>query len=137
MKKLGEKLEHPQEPKQKDDDTLYGELLTAKLEKLSGLNKLRAKYEIDNLMFKYMIAHEEESEIVNNFTVNEPTSPEYRPLQRNSTNSGGNLPPINALHNLQRITSTPMSTFTAMLNESSSKAMTPLGDLIPYRNLYK
>ena len=38
----------------KCEDTLYGELLTKKLKKLTYNAKLRAKHEIDNIMFNYL-----------------------------------------------------------------------------------
>ena len=40
----------------KDEDQLYGDLLATKLRKLS---KLKAKHEIDNVMFKYQLENEE------------------------------------------------------------------------------
>ena len=36
----------------KDEDQLYADLLASKLRKLTKLNKLREKHQIDNLMFK-------------------------------------------------------------------------------------
>lgn len=50
MLKLKEKL-----GTKKDEDQLYGKLLAAKLRKLTKLSKLKAKHEIDNLVFKYEI----------------------------------------------------------------------------------
>ena len=43
----------------KDEDQLYTDLLAAKLRKLAKLNKLRAKHEIDDLMFKYELQAKE------------------------------------------------------------------------------
>ena len=43
----------------KDEDQLYADLIAAKLRKLTTLNKLRAKHETDNLMFKYQLQDEE------------------------------------------------------------------------------
>ena len=56
MKKLGERLS--EKSVQKDDDSLYGELLSTKLRKLSAVNKLRVKNEIDNIMFNYLLEEE-------------------------------------------------------------------------------
>ena len=47
MSTLKERLEA-----KKDENQLYADLLAAKLRKLTKLNKVRAKHEIDNLMFK-------------------------------------------------------------------------------------
>lgn len=81
MKKLREKLS---ENGKKDDDTLYSELLSTKLRKLSVANKLRAKHDIDNLMFKYLL--QEESLMIDqsskrNTVVGSPTpgSPVFEP----------------------------------------------------------
>ena len=49
MSKLEENLS-----KEKREDTLYGEVLTAKLKKLPNHHRLRAKHDIDKTMFKYM-----------------------------------------------------------------------------------
>ena len=51
MQKLEEKLFAVGD---KCEDTLYGELLTKKFKKLACKAKLRAKHEIDNIMFKYL-----------------------------------------------------------------------------------
>ena len=55
MNKLKEKLNS-----KKDDDQLYGDLLANKLRWLRSSSKLRAKHEIDNVMFKYMLLNEED-----------------------------------------------------------------------------
>ena len=57
MSKLKEKLNT-----KKDDDQLYGDLLPTKLRRLSRSSKLRAKHEIDNIMFKYMLQNEEDQQ---------------------------------------------------------------------------
>ena len=49
MNKIEDKLN-----KEKCEDTLYGELLTAKLKKLPYHHRLRVKHDIDNIMLKYM-----------------------------------------------------------------------------------
>ena len=49
MSKLDEKLS-----KEKCEDTLYGELLTAKLKKLPYHHWLPAKHDTDTIMFNYM-----------------------------------------------------------------------------------
>ena len=54
MSTLKERLEA-----KKDEDQLYADLLAAKLKKLTKLNKVRAKHETDNLMFKYELQGEE------------------------------------------------------------------------------
>ena len=43
----------------KYEDQLYADLLAAKLRELTKLNRLKAKHEIDNLMFKYELQDEE------------------------------------------------------------------------------
>ena len=55
MNKLKEKLNS-----KKDDDHLYGDLLAAKLQRLSSSSKLRAKHETDNIMIEYMLQNEED-----------------------------------------------------------------------------
>ena len=55
MNKLKEKLNS-----KKDDDQLYGDLLANKLRWLWSSSKLRAKHEIDNVVFKYMLLNEED-----------------------------------------------------------------------------
>ena len=50
MNKLKEKLNS-----KKHDNQLYGDMLATKLRRLSSSNKLRAKHEIANIMFKYML----------------------------------------------------------------------------------
>ena len=58
MNKLKEKLNT-----KKDDDQLYGDLLPTKLRRLSRSSKLRAKHEIDNIMFKYMLQSVEDQKV--------------------------------------------------------------------------
>ena len=53
MNELKEKLNS-----KKDDDQLYGDLLGTKLRRLLSSSKLRAIYEIDNIMFKYILQNE-------------------------------------------------------------------------------
>ena len=53
----------------KDEDQLHADLLAAKLRKLTKLNKLRAKHEIDNLMFKYELQDEEIAHQNNQFMI--------------------------------------------------------------------
>ena len=55
MNKLNEQLNS-----KKDDNQLYGEMLATKLRILSSSNKLHAKHEIDNIMFKYKLRNEED-----------------------------------------------------------------------------
>ena len=57
MNKLKEKLNS-----KKDDDQLYGDLLANILWRPSSASKLRAKHEIDNPMFKYMLQNEEDQQ---------------------------------------------------------------------------
>lgn len=57
MKKLGERLSNM--PAKRDDDTLYGELLASNLKKLSEINKLQVKHEIDNIVFRYLLKEQE------------------------------------------------------------------------------
>ena len=57
MNKLKEKLNS-----KKDDDQIYGDLLATKLRRLLSSSKLRAKHEIDNIMFKYMLQNEEDQQ---------------------------------------------------------------------------
>ena len=57
MNKLKEKLNS-----KKDDDQLYGDLLATKLRRLSSSSNLRAKHEVDNIMFKYMLQNEEDQQ---------------------------------------------------------------------------
>ena len=64
----------------KDDDQLYCDLLATKLRKLTRISKLKAKHEIDNLMFKYQLEDE----------VN--TVPLYQPAQTNSVSLSINQP---------------------------------------------
>ena len=58
MNKLKEKLNS-----KKDDDQLYRDLLATKLWRLSSSSKLRAKHEIDNIMFKYMLQSVEDQKV--------------------------------------------------------------------------
>ena len=48
MVKLKEKLNS-----KKDEGGLYGDLLSTKLRSLSKINDLKAKHEIDNIMFRF------------------------------------------------------------------------------------
>ena len=57
MNKLKEKLYS-----KKDDDQLYGDLFATKLRRLSSPSKLRAKHQIGNIMFKYMLKNEEDQQ---------------------------------------------------------------------------
>ena len=61
MAKLKERL-----GSKKDEDQLYGDLLATKLRKLSKLSKIKAKHEIDNVMFKYEVADEEMTQAAQN-----------------------------------------------------------------------
>ena len=49
---------------EKDEDALYGELMAANLRKLSADNKLMAKHEIDNIIFRYMYAQRRQERAV-------------------------------------------------------------------------
>ena len=61
MVKLKEKLNS-----NKDEDELYDDLVAAKLESLSKLNKLKAKQEIYKIMFKFQLQQDEESNLPQN-----------------------------------------------------------------------
>ena len=61
MVKLKEKLNS-----NKDEDGLYDDLVAAKLESLSKLNKLKAKQEIYKIMFKFQLQQDEESKLPRN-----------------------------------------------------------------------
>ena len=50
----------------KDEDGLYDDLVAAKLESLSKLNKLKAKQEIYKIMFKFQLQQDEESNLPRN-----------------------------------------------------------------------
>lgn len=54
-------MDKKSQQKEKDNDALYSELLTAKLRNLSQISKLRAKHKIDNIMFKCLLSQEENS----------------------------------------------------------------------------
>ena len=70
----------------KDEDQLYADLLAAKQRKLTKLNKLRAKHEIDNLMFKYELQDEEIAQ------QNQPVHDPYKIEQQSP-----NTPPVTPL----------------------------------------
>lgn len=57
------------EAKQKCEETLYGELLVEKLKKLPYETRLRAKHDIDNIMFKYLT-----SSIISSPILSEPSA---------------------------------------------------------------
>ena len=58
MRQLEKRLSAP--AVEKDDDRLYGDLLTVNLRKLSSDNKLLAKHDIDNVMFRYLLAQRQQ-----------------------------------------------------------------------------
>ena len=70
----------------KVENQLYADLLAAKLRKLTKLNKLRAKHEIDNLMLKYEL---QEVEIAQQ---NQPVHDPYQIEQQSP-----NTPPVTPL----------------------------------------
>ena len=53
LKTIEEKIVNKKE--KRCEDTLHGEILASKMKKLPYQTKVRAKHEIDNLMFKYEI----------------------------------------------------------------------------------
>ena len=46
-----------------NEDGLYGNLLAIKLKSLSKINKLKTKHEIDNIMFRFLLQQDEESNL--------------------------------------------------------------------------
>ena len=107
MKKLGERLS--EKSVQKDDDSLYGELLSTKLRKLSAVNKLRVKNEIDNIMFNYLLQEErsvtssqsnQSNSVLDSRTPNssdKTSSPVYAPYHQQKSRQS-TLPAINAIN---------------------------------------
>ena len=83
MNKLKEKLNS-----KKYDDQLYGDLLATKLRRLSSSSKLHAKYEIYNIMFKYMLQNEEDQQVNIQASARDqftsPPSTPSSPIQANS-----------------------------------------------------
>ena len=87
MSKLKVKLR-----KEKCAGTLYGKLLAAKLKKLPYHHLLRAKHDIDNIMFKYMYINcvpEKESQsfspVIN--TIVQPLQRTLMPFRHNTPNN--------------------------------------------------
>ena len=83
MNKLKEKLNS-----KKYDDQLYGDLLATKVRRLSSSSKLHAKYEIYNIMFKYMLQNEEDQQANIQASARDqftsPPSTPSSPIQANS-----------------------------------------------------
>lgn len=94
MLKLREKI-----TSKKDEDDLYGQLLATKLKRMSKINKLKAKHEINNLMFKFQLEEEEKENNIHltpqhylSQPIFEASSPIYQP--QNQTMSPTALPDI-------------------------------------------
>ena len=143
MNKLKEKLNS-----KKDDDQLYGDLLATKLRRLLNSRKLRAKHEINNIMFKYMLQNEEDQQTNvlaaarDQFTSPPPTpstsiqanSPAYhQPYQQPSYQQQAipsrQFPNINCFQTQQESNVNQNPTFTRMLNNDFSSNPIMPGDL--------
>ena len=143
MNKLKEKLNS-----KKDDDQLYGDLLATKLRRLSSLSKLRAKHEIDTIMFKYRLQNEDDQQANvqaaarGQFTSPPPTpstpiqtkSPVYhQPYQQLSYQQQAipsrQFPNINCFQTRQESSVNQNPTFTGMLNNNFSSNPIMPGDL--------
>ena len=71
----------------KDEGQLYGELLATKMKKLSKINKLKAKHEIDNIMFKFQFEDESNSttnQQANGLLRSPPPTPVFSPAEASS-----------------------------------------------------
>ena len=77
MRQLEKRLSAP--AVEKDDDRLYGDLLTVNLRKLSSDCKLLAKHEIDNVMFKYLLAQRQQENSMQEPSV--PPTPTLTPTE--------------------------------------------------------
>ena len=139
MMKLKERL-----TSKKDEDQLYGDLLATKLRKLSKLNKLKVKHEIDNIIFKYELQNEEYSSIPQqphqfaNETLRSPpltpkpslesSSPVYQP-QTNQINLPGISSFTNPLQRNQLNQGYQNYSYVNALNSEASQDQMMNGDL--------
>ena len=143
MNKLKEKLNS-----KKDDDQLYCDLLATKLRRSSSSSKLRAKHEIGNIMFKYMIQNEEDQQANvqagarDPFTsplptpstpiqVNNPAchQPYQQPSYQQQAIPSRQFPNINCFQTQQESNVNQNPTFTSMLNNDFSSNPIMPGDL--------
>ena len=132
----------------KDDDQLYGDLLATKLWRLSSSSKLRAKHEIDNIMFKYMLQNEEAqqpnsqdasrdqftSHLPTSLTLIQANSPVYhQPYQQPSYQQQAvpsrQFPNINCFQTQQEGNVKQNPTFTSMLDTDFLPNLIKPGDL--------
>ena len=72
MVKLKEKLNS-----KTDENGLYGDLLSTKLRRLSKINKLEAKHEIDNIMFRFQLQQDKESNLPPNHQTQNQCASEF------------------------------------------------------------
>ena len=72
MVKLQERLNT-----KKDEDRLYGNLLATKLRSYSKINKLKAKLEINNIMFRFQLQQDEESNLPPNHKMQNQCASEF------------------------------------------------------------
>ena len=70
LKSIGQKIASNTE--ERCEDTIYGELLASKLKKLPYHSKIRAKHEIDNIMFKYEILECTDGKLQQNLSFMQP-----------------------------------------------------------------
>ena len=108
MVKLKEKLNS-----NKDEDELYDDLVAAKLESLSKLNKLKAKQDIYKIMFKFQLQQDEESNLPRNSqTENQCGSEFIRTLPRTpQTIVESSSPVYNLQHQLADLNLLDISSF--------------------------
>ena len=72
MVKLKEKFSS-----KKNEHGLYGDLLATKLRSLSKINKLKDKHEIDNIMFRFQLQQDEESNLSPNHQTQNQCASEF------------------------------------------------------------
>lgn len=134
----------------KDEDQLYGDLLATKMRKLSKINKLKAKHEIDNIMFKFQLENVDSSinqqandllrspTLTPVFSQVEASSPVYQPQnhqqQQQYRQQSNNLPNISSLRNFPQYkvahsNINHMNTYSNYLNNDVSQDQIMNGDL--------
>ena len=125
MYKLRDRLSSNNE---KDDDQLYGDLLATKLRKLSKINKLKAKHQIDNIMFQFQLEDEEnaiptyqsqlQSPPATPLATIETSSPVYQPKTQPQS-----LPGINSFQNLPQTYLNMLESQDLMMNADLFRRM--------------
>lgn len=63
LKLIGENLKKRKEADQKDEDQLFGDLLVAQLKQLTSTNRILVKMEISNLIYKYLLPQNSQSQV--------------------------------------------------------------------------